>query len=176
MGAKDEALAETKMDMTPMIDVTFQLIIFFMCNIKFKMLEGKLQTYLPKDVGVNTTPQDKVLEKVDVRIIRKVTKKELDLDNIDRYREWSSAGGTTMDQVQILLQGAPVKDLKSLQAQLNEIRRKIPAPTDPKEEDSIKMNLEPMAGVLYEDVVQVVDIALGAKFTSLTFRGIELDA
>jgi|JI102314A1RNA_FD_contig_31_8942419_length_1364_multi_6_in_0_out_0_1 biopolymer transport protein ExbD len=176
MGAKEEAQAETKMDMTPMIDVTFQLIIFFMCNIKFKMLEGKLQTYLPKDVGVNTTPQDKVLEKVDIRIIRKVLKKDLELDNIEKFRAWSEAGGTTMDQVQILLQGNPVKDLKSLQAQLNEIRKKIPAPTDPKEEDTIKMNLEPMAGVLYEDVVQVVDIALGAKFTSLTFRGIELDA
>lgn len=176
MGAKDEAQAETKMDMTPMIDVTFQLIIFFMCNIKFKMLEGKLQTYLPKDVGVNTTPQEKVLEKVDIRIIRKVLKKDLGLDDVKNFKTWADAGGTTMDQVQILLQGSPVKDLKSLQAQLNEIRRKIPAPTDPKEEDTIKMNLEPMAGVLYEDVVQVVDIALGAKFTSLTFRGIELDA
>ncbi len=176
MGAKEEAQAETKMDMTPMIDVTFQLIIFFMCNIKFKMLEGKLQTYLPKDVGVNTTPQDKVLEKVDIRIIRKVLKKDLGLDDLKKFREWSDSGGTTMDQVQILLQGSPGKDLKQLQAQLNEIRKKIPAPTDPKEEDTIKMNLEPMAGVLYEDVVQVVDIALGAKFTSLTFRGIELDA
>ena len=31
-------------DMTPMIDVTFQLIIFFICTIKFKTLEGKLET------------------------------------------------------------------------------------------------------------------------------------
>ena len=38
--------------------------------IKFKVLEGKLQTYLPKDVGVNTTPQMKMLEKIDIRIIR----------------------------------------------------------------------------------------------------------
>ena len=45
---------EIKMDMTPMIDVVFQLMIFFMCTIKFKTLEGKLTAYLPKDVGVNT--------------------------------------------------------------------------------------------------------------------------
>ncbi|MDF1837417.1 MAG: biopolymer transporter ExbD, partial [Planctomycetota bacterium] len=40
------------MDMTPMIDVTFLLLIFFMCTLKFKVLEGKLTAYLPKDVGV----------------------------------------------------------------------------------------------------------------------------
>ena len=39
--------------MTPMIDVTFLLLIFFMCTLKFKTLEGKLAAYLPKDVGVN---------------------------------------------------------------------------------------------------------------------------
>jgi len=39
------------MDMTPMIDVVFQLIIFFMCSIKFKSLDGRLLSYLPKDVG-----------------------------------------------------------------------------------------------------------------------------
>ena len=41
--------------MTPMIDVTFLLLIFFMCTLKFKILEGKLGAYLPKDVGVQTT-------------------------------------------------------------------------------------------------------------------------
>ena len=43
---------EMKMDMTPMIDVIFQLLIFFMCSLKFKSLEGKLASYLPKAVGL----------------------------------------------------------------------------------------------------------------------------
>ena len=54
---------ELKGDMTPMIDVVFQLLIFFMLSIKFKVLEGKLSAFLPKDVGVNTSPavpKDKV--------------------------------------------------------------------------------------------------------------------
>lgn len=33
--------------MTPMIDVIFQLLIFFMCAIHFKSLEGKLYAYMP---------------------------------------------------------------------------------------------------------------------------------
>ncbi len=55
---------DCEMEMTPMIDVTFLLLIFFMCTLKFKTLEGKLAAYLPKDVGVNQTdaePIEKVL-------------------------------------------------------------------------------------------------------------------
>ncbi len=50
------------MDMTPMIDVVFLLIIFFLC-IDFKILEAKLPAYLPKDVGSQATkvePQEKL--------------------------------------------------------------------------------------------------------------------
>ena len=46
------------LEMTPMIDVTFLLLIFFMCTLKFKTLEGKLNAFLPKDVGVNTAPAE----------------------------------------------------------------------------------------------------------------------
>jgi biopolymer transport protein ExbD len=52
---KNKGSNEMKMDMTPMIDIIFQLIIFFMCSIKFKTLEGKLASYLPKDVGINSS-------------------------------------------------------------------------------------------------------------------------
>ena len=44
---------EVTMDMTPMIDVVFLLIIFFLC-IDFKILEAKLPAYLPKDKGSQT--------------------------------------------------------------------------------------------------------------------------
>ena len=54
----DIASEEIKMEMTPMIDVTFLLLIFFLCTIKFKLLEGKLAAYLPKDVGVNSSQAD----------------------------------------------------------------------------------------------------------------------
>ena len=49
---------ETKanMDMTPMIDCTFQLLIFFMLGCKFKSLEQKLNSFLPKDTGPSSAP------------------------------------------------------------------------------------------------------------------------
>lgn len=62
---------ETQLDvpMTPMIDVIFQLIIFFMCSIHFKSLEGKLFSYLPKDKGMSsTTVTDPILEEVRIKL------------------------------------------------------------------------------------------------------------
>lgn len=47
---------EVKMDMTPMIDVVFLLLIFFMCATKFKQVEQRLDCFLPEDEGQMATP------------------------------------------------------------------------------------------------------------------------
>lgn len=47
---------ETHPDMTPMIDVVFQLLIFFLVSMKFKTLDMKLEAFLPKNAGVTPTP------------------------------------------------------------------------------------------------------------------------
>jgi biopolymer transport protein ExbD len=49
----DEVLA---INLTPMIDVVFQLIIFFMCAMKFKTLEEKLKLDLPEKWGIEPSP------------------------------------------------------------------------------------------------------------------------
>ena len=69
--AKQATSEEIEMQMTPMIDVTFLLLIFFMCSIKFKLLDGKLAAYLPKEVGVNASPIDVPLEKISIDMYRK---------------------------------------------------------------------------------------------------------
>jgi len=49
---------EVNCDLTPMIDVTFLLLIFFILNIKFKVEEGEIESFLPKDKGqASGTPQ-----------------------------------------------------------------------------------------------------------------------
>ena len=54
-------------NVVPMVDVIFCLCLFFMCSLKFKQLEGKIETWLPKDRGVEQTPPDKiVLEEIRV--------------------------------------------------------------------------------------------------------------
>ena len=51
----DEVAAEP-LNMTPMIDVVFQLLIFFMLTMQFKEVEGKLLSQLPKDAGTVDMP------------------------------------------------------------------------------------------------------------------------
>lgn len=65
---------EVKLSLTPMIDVTFLLLIFFMCNIKFKMLEGKLAAYLPKDKGVTQTDTFLLQEEIRVLLLQEKAK------------------------------------------------------------------------------------------------------
>lgn len=43
------------MNMTPMIDIVFQLLIFFVLTAKFIEFEGVLRSYLPKNRGVQPT-------------------------------------------------------------------------------------------------------------------------
>lgn len=48
---------EEGLQMTAMIDIVFQLLIFFLLSMKFVALEGQLSSYLPKDKGLTQVPQ-----------------------------------------------------------------------------------------------------------------------
>jgi biopolymer transport protein ExbD len=50
---------ELGLQLTPMIDVIFQLLIFFMVNIKFRTLEGLLKAFLPPASAVPTSDPEK---------------------------------------------------------------------------------------------------------------------
>jgi len=43
-------------NVVPMVDVIFCLCVFFMCSFKFKQLEGRFQSWLPKDLGNAVVP------------------------------------------------------------------------------------------------------------------------
>src|SRR5688500_3274584 len=52
-----------------LIDIIFCLCIFFMCSFHFKQLEGKIDSWLPKDKGVHGTPvTNPVLEEIRVSL------------------------------------------------------------------------------------------------------------
>ncbi len=55
---------DAEISMTPMIDIVFQLLIFFLLAAKFIALEGQLSAYLPKDRGLE--PQNIIHETVNV--------------------------------------------------------------------------------------------------------------
>ena len=54
-------------NITAMVDIIFCLCLFFMCSLHFKQLEGKIDTWLPKDRGVfQGNPERIVLEEIRV--------------------------------------------------------------------------------------------------------------
>jgi len=54
-------------NVTAMVDIIFCLCIFFMCSFHFRQLEGKLESFLPKDGGVKDAPENP-LQLEEVRI------------------------------------------------------------------------------------------------------------
>jgi biopolymer transport protein ExbD len=80
---------EAKLELTPMIDVSFLILIFFMC-LPFKTLEGKLQAFLPTDKGINPIPQDPPNEiKVSVHIVARA----------EQPRSWGPEGNQSTEMM-----------------------------------------------------------------------------
>jgi biopolymer transport protein ExbD len=67
--AKEFAGENPEMQMTSLIDMSFLLIIFFIC-LPMKTLEGKIQAFLPTDKGINPIPTEPPLSlKVSVHLL-----------------------------------------------------------------------------------------------------------
>ncbi|MEK7448000.1 MAG: biopolymer transporter ExbD [Planctomycetota bacterium] len=57
-------------NIVPMVDVIFCLCLFFMCSFHFKQLEGKIESWLPKDKGVFGDPvSNPILEEIRIRMM-----------------------------------------------------------------------------------------------------------
>ena len=151
---------KAELEMTPMIDVTFLLLIFFMCTLKFKTLEGKLAAYLPKDVGVNSTDAEPV-EKVEIILQVQNEGNKLDAEG----KPWQGNGRFVYDDSRVIQYSVGARkttSLKDISKRLKDLHRQ-----DPERPATI----DARSGVVYGDVVQVLDEALFAEFTDITFVG-----
>jgi len=162
---KEIAAEESKLDMTPMIDVTFLLLIFFMCTLKFKTLEGKLAAYLPKDVGVNQSEAEPI-EKVEilVQVIEEGTRYmplKADLVPWDgESKRWVYGSDR---RIRYTVGPMRTFDLGELKTRIADMRivggESRPATIDPRK------------GITYSDVAKVLDVALSAEYREITFVG-----
>ncbi|QDU66663.1 ExbD/TolR family protein [Engelhardtia mirabilis] len=158
----EEATAtKAEMEMTPMIDVTFLLLIFFMCTIKFKTLEGKLAAYLPKDVGVNTSKAEPI-EKIEIKLTVTNEGSKLNAKGTGPYEgEGRYKYGADRE---LSYSVGPVRF--STVAEVKDRLIVLYNPTDPR-----PVTIDPRKGVVYSDVVKVLDAAIQAKFREITFAG-----
>ena len=80
---------EARIEMTPMIDVTFLLLVFFLCTLRFKSFEGKLTAYLPKDVGLARVPAQPIEP---ITAVLRVTNAGELRSEADPARAWDGEG------------------------------------------------------------------------------------
>jgi biopolymer transport protein ExbD len=145
MARKKAEIEEVKVELTPMIDVVFLLLIFFIVTMKFKVLEGKLVTELPKDVGVNSGEVEDLLEKLEIDIVA----------------DPSQPFGMLVKVNQL--------NMSSLAAFRATLAKYIKV--DPKQ----KATLYPGPKVNYEQVVKIVDQCITVDLLDITFAGVRFD-
>ncbi len=154
-------------DMTPMIDVTFLLLIFFMCTLKFKTLEGKLSAFLPKDFGAfNGLSEHRGRIEIRMDVVNPGNK----LRPGPRSAQYSPADEAqrarfVYDESRVVTYRIGAKRTTNLM----EVQRMLRAiyAQDP----TCRTTIDPRQGIITSDVVSLLDVALDIGFTDITFVG-----
>jgi biopolymer transport protein ExbD len=153
---KQKGPEETEIDMTPMIDIVFQLLIFFIVCTKIKKDEGSLTAYLPTDEGSAAAPPPPEQEFQEVNIgLKKIPNKakggESLVDNgndtVSRYY-WNN------------------EDVGYARTGLRELVTRLKSKD--KEKDKIIINPDEESALW--DVIQVLNICRVMAFKKVTFK------
>jgi len=132
------------LNVVPLIDVIFCLLLFFMCSFHFKLLEGKMEAWLPTDKGEG-----------------KPTAPPTALGEIRIVLNWDPAQNRTVR-----------KFSRSEYPDDAELGQKMKEQFDAKErngEKDVPVILEVTGQVPWDDVIRVMDIARQKSLPKLEF-------
>ncbi|MFO0934623.1 MAG: biopolymer transporter ExbD [Planctomycetota bacterium] len=172
MPLKIEKMSESELNMTPMIDIVFQLILFFLFNLRFKSMDYRIESALPKDRGVEATPQMvEPIPSIKVSLFR------LDADNPDAARTKIKIG--TVHEVVLPVYkwtGKRADDMaveKMRDAKYAEIANVIKRLREGKPEFKGEIDTpQPFgAAVPHADVIRILDSFLEAGINEVNFVG-----
>lgn len=140
-----------EMDLTPMIDVTFLLLIFFLLGTKFKEPEGKLNAFLPKEKGPPPTNIDQIDPEEELTIRVRIMP------------------GRTLPVYQIG-ENTPYKTIAGLEGKLRTMYAVSP-------EQPVTIDSDPKA--TYERVIWVLDTCVRVGYREIAFaaaipKGVQL--
>ncbi|KKM69590.1 hypothetical protein LCGC14_1449210 [marine sediment metagenome] len=127
--------------LTPMIDVTFQLLIFFLLACTFRVTEGQIEATLPNISG----PQDKPKLKIEPI---KVTLSAAGVDGMGVLIEVSGGGS--------------VNDPLELDGVLVQLREQYKS-------DEVPVLIKPTGDVWWTHVVDAFNQAVRSKFKNIAF-------
>ena len=164
---------ECKSDMTPMIDVVFLLIVFFIC-IDFKVLESKLEAWLPTDRGSSpevVTPEEQLIVRVHVATPGTTVYPDGEATvNSDRPKRYRLLGHTVRFEV-----GAhSCNTLDDAKRELTRIASDANSMIPDRQTGGRKLMacvVEGFPGTRYDDVSRAADICHTAGFQDIHFGG-----
>jgi len=133
------------MNLTAMLDVCFQLLIFFILTASFTVGEGILPAFLPFGQGPESQDDEPPEQPLNIVL--------------------SSAGG---DDIKIMLEGSAdaLTSFNQLHARLKGLRRTVYDAKSP-------VNIRPDATVPWKHVVNCFNQAFRAKFENINFAEVQ---
>lgn len=153
-----------KPDFTPMIDVTFLLLIFFIVTLKFATVEGAFDSALPKDRGHG--PNNEQIEKIDLLVyvadpgeLVAVGKASHGV-NIYEGREIRVEVGKHSFRFD---PGVDRTDGTNPLPELTAFLRTFP------DRETIPLSIDARKGTVYGDIVPLLDLVLPLGFGELSF-------
>ena len=152
---------EARADLTPMIDVVFLILVFFLCTLRFRDLEGQLQASLPKDVGGGAQALLPCPLELSIRVLEPGERR----DALRPERPWAGRGPFEFVGRRLSYAIGPrrMADLDAVRRQLGSLRAQDP---------DYRLSLDPGPGAVHGDVLPVLDAAIEAGFTKVSFGAI----
>jgi len=173
MATKLVAMDESVLNMTPMIDIVFQLILFFLFSLKFKSHEYRIESQLPRDRGIQATNQ--IVE--DIPAV-KVLLFRLDEDDQAKARTKIKVGGTPEIILPAYQWSVTNKDIDAkIEDQRDAVFHGIAATIrgllnqNPKLKGEIETPPPKGYAVPHGDVMRILDSFLEAGVTEVNFGG-----
>ncbi|MFO7900591.1 MAG: biopolymer transporter ExbD [Planctomycetota bacterium] len=151
--------SDSKLQMTPMIDIVFQILVFFFVASKFRIPEGELEAYLPKDQGP-AKKLEVLTPEPEIRVTIRATRRRPGEAEARPTYEVTRApgGGIEMDVDRTVLGG-----LRTLQTEI----RQHAQDKQVREEVPVILEVEPT--VKYKWVIKAVSICRGEGFQQVEF-------
>jgi biopolymer transport protein ExbD len=152
---------DTELNMTPMIDIVFQLILFFLFNLRFKSIDFRIDAALPQNLGLEATDvMVPPTPKVTVRLFR------VDAEDPERARTEVRLGASRWTLPPV---GASRAERDAAFAKVTEAIRALRGDTGMP--GAVETPLPSGAHVPHADVVGVVDAFLAAEVREIAFGG-----
>ena len=139
----DEGENPIAINVTALVDIIFCLCVFFMISFKFKQIEGKFETWLPKDKGSQGMPLGTVIQELRIALL------------------WDEANQATVRKYQTRLVPDDT-ELQQLIAAAHEDFKRMNNPDMP-------LTIDGDTRVPWADVINVVNIAKRVGIEKIEF-------